>query len=73
MEDTRVEVFSAQGKIPLKSFVRISSTELKLTLDLTNAKEGVYDLKIINPLNKVFVKNNFYILGLTRKDAENNE
>ena len=70
MEDTRVEVFSAQGKIPLKSFVRISSTELKLTLDLTNAKEGVYDLKIINPLNKVFVKNNFYILGLTRKDAE---
>ncbi|MBK8399320.1 MAG: hypothetical protein IPL26_29270 [Leptospiraceae bacterium] len=70
VEDTTVEIYSAKEKIPIKNFVRLSSTELKFTLDITNASKGTYDLKIINPLNKVFVKKNFYVLGKTKQDAE---
>lgn len=69
-EDTKIEVFSSQGKIPVKNLVRINDREMKFILELSNAKPGSYDLKIINPLNKVFVKKDFYLLGKTKEDAE---
>jgi hypothetical protein len=48
----------------------VSERELKFILDLTTAKPGTYDLKIINPLNKIYVKKGFYLLGNTKAEAE---
>ena len=70
LEDTKIEIFSSQGKIPVKNLVRVSERELKFILDLTTAKPGTYDLKIINPLNKIYVKKGFYLLGNTKAEAE---
>ncbi|HMV43215.1 MAG TPA: hypothetical protein PKD50_11810, partial [Leptospiraceae bacterium] len=61
-EDTKIEIFSEQGKIPIKNLIRVSDRELRFVLELSNAKPGTYDLKIINPLKKVYVKKGFYLL-----------
>jgi len=69
-EDTKIEIFSEQGKIPIKNLIRVSDRELRFVLELSNAKPGTYDLKIINPLKKVYVKKGFYLLGKTKLEAE---
>lgn len=69
-EDTKIEIFSEKGKIPVKNLVKVNDRELRFVLDLTNAKPGSYDLKIINPLNKIYVKKGFYLLGQTKAEAE---
>lgn len=69
-EDTRIEIFSDKDKIPVKNLIRVSDRELRFVLELANAKPGTYDLKIINPLKKVYVKKGFYLLGQTKQEAE---
>ena len=40
-EDTKIEIFSPQGKIPVKNLVRINDREMKFILELSNAKTGL--------------------------------
>ncbi len=69
--DTKIEVFNKDSKIPVKTIVVNSSEELKFVLDLTTAKQGRYDLRIINPLGKTFEKPDFFIVDYKLTDAEN--
>jgi hypothetical protein len=71
LPDTKIEIYNKELKIPINKIVIRSDTELSFTLDLANAKKGRYDLKIINPLDRVFDRPDFYIIGETFKDAEN--
>ena len=71
VEDTKIEVFNENTRLEIKRVVVKSSKELSFTIDLKSAKAGKYDLRILNPLGKDFLKRGFYIIGENYKEAEN--
>jgi len=70
LERTKVSVRSGENILSVKNFNYLNGTEIGFTLDLQNAKDGVYELTLENPRKKIFRRPNFYVLKETVEKAK---
>ena len=62
VQDTKVQILSSKGSLPVKDVQFITKNKLEATLGVEDASIGEYDLVLENPHNKTYQKKRFIVV-----------